>query len=303
MAKALLLSWDLRIEIIVPLVLLGWLYLRGWRRLRTITAGRAGPARSNSHPPLAASWKPASYIAGLLVVAISLMSPIDVLGGQLFFMHMIQHLLLVMIAPPLLWIATPFAMIMWGLPRKPRQQVAAVLTQESRFRWFSTTVTQPGVVWFAYVIVYVGWHDPGMYNLALRNEFVHDLEHLTFFLTAMAFWWHLTGVAPRFHPAFSTAKRLLYVIVFIPINMFTGVAIAFATEPIYTYYTAVPRFYGLSVLDDQIISGVIMWIPGSMMLLGAALILISRIVQVEADKPSDPNAPWLVDEAAVLKHG
>lgn len=302
--QSLLLSWNWRIEIILPLLAAGVLYVLGWRRLRATTrermASRSGEW-TNPRPPLAAGWKPASYVAGLVVVAVALMSPIDVLGGQLFYMHMIQHLLLVMIAPPLLLIATPFPMIMWGLPRRPRRNVAGLLTGDSAIRRAITQATKPGVVWLLYIAVYIGWHDPGMYNLALRSDFVHDLEHLTFFGTAMLFWWHVTGVGPRFHRTFNSTKRLLYLISAIPANMFTGIAIAFASEPIYEYYTTVPRFYGLSVLDDQVLAGVIMWIPGSMMFLLAGLIFLSRIVQAEVDKPVNPNPAWAADEAKLVR--
>jgi cytochrome c oxidase assembly factor CtaG len=294
MTEALLQSWNLRIEIILPLLLVGMLYLRGWRRLRAITDRHRVTERQNPRPPLAASWKPAAYIGGLLLLAVALMSPIDTLGSQLFYMHMIQHLLLVMFVPPLLLIASPYPMILWGLSSGPRHKIASVLNQESGPRKLITKLTAPGIVWFLYIATYIGWHDPGMYNLALRSEVIHDLEHVTFFATAVLFWWHVTGAAPRFHRTFTTGKRLLYLIAAIPANMFTGIAIAFASQPIYSYYTTVPRFYGLSVMEDQILAGVIMWIPGSMMLLLAALILISRIVQTEANKPPTPNPTWNV---------
>ena len=100
---------------------------------------------------------------------------------------------------------------------------------------------------------------------------------------------------PRFHRTLTTFQRLAYVLAVIPANMILGVVIAFATEPIYTYYTTVPRLWGLSVVEDQMISGIIMWIPGSMMYILIALILVSRIVQGEAEKPENPDVPWLVD--------
>jgi cytochrome c oxidase assembly factor CtaG len=296
---ALLSSWEWRIEIILVLVMLGALYLRGWSRLRRITGQRPSEQRSNPRPPLAATWKPVAYLSGLVLVAVALMSPVDVLASQLFSMHMIQHLLLMMFAVPLLLIATPFPALMWGLPKGLRRTVGGALNQESGLRQLLTKITAPGVVWFVYVAVYVGWHDPGMYNLALRNDFVHDLEHLSFFAIAMLYWWHVTGVGPRFHRTFGSGKRLMYVVAAVPASMFTGIAIAFSSQPIYQHYTTVPRFYGLSVLDDQILAGVIMWIPGSMMFLLAGLILLGRIVQVEANKPPDPNPAWQVDERAV----
>jgi cytochrome c oxidase assembly factor CtaG len=96
----------------------------------------------------------------------------------------------------------------------------------------------------------------------------------------------------------STGQRLIYVISVVPANMILGMVIAFATEPIYTYYNSVPRIWGLSVVEDQTISGIIMWIPGSMMYLMVALILLSRIIKAESDKPINPSPPWLADASA-----
>jgi len=208
---------------------------------------------------------------------------------------MIQHLLMIMIAAPLLLVGNPFPVLVWGLPRRGRQIVGGLLSGQSRFRRVITKITSPGIVWLLFFTVYVGWHDPNLYDLALRSEFVHDIEHLTFFFASMLFWWHVTGVAPRFHRTLSTFQRLAYVLSVIPANMILGVVIAFATKPIYTYYTTVPRLWGLTVVEDQMISGMIMWIPGSMMYILAALVLVSRIVQGEAEKPENPDAPWLVD--------
>lgn len=289
-------SWDWRIEVIATLLTAGALYLAGWRRLRALSGARHVTARLRGRMPLTARWRQASYLAGLLVLAVALMSPIDVLGSQLFVMHMVQHLLLVMVAPPLLLIATPFPVILWGLPKAGRRTVGRWFRRRSPLRRLLRGGATPGIVWFLYTAVYVGWHDPGLYNLALRNEWVHDLEHLSFFATAMLFWWHVTGVGPRFHRVLSTSRRLIYVISAVPANMLTGVAIAFAREPIYTYYTTVPRLYGLTVMQDQMLGGIVMWIPGSMMLLLVALVLISRMVQVEVDKPIQARPAWLVDD-------
>jgi cytochrome c oxidase assembly factor CtaG len=257
--------------------------------------------RTNPRPPLLVSWRPVAYLTGLVVIAVALMSPIDVLASQLFFMHMIQHLLLMMVAAPLLLLASPYAISIWGLPRAGRKAIANVLNGQTTFRRIVTILTAPGIVWIVYFIVYVGWHDRNMYELALRNSFVHDIEHVTFLAVALLVWWHITGVAPRFHRTLSTAQRLVFVVSLVPISMFTGIAIAFATQPIYPFYEAVPRLYGISVMDDQVLSGVIMWIPGGMMFFLAGLVLISRIVQTEADKPVDPHPPWLVDENTIAR--
>jgi cytochrome c oxidase assembly factor CtaG len=226
------------------------------------------------------------------------MSPIDVLGGQLLLMHMVQHLLLVMFVSPLLLIANPLPFFMWGLPAGVRHELGRLLSQQSTFRRGLRWLTSPGLVWMAFVAAYLGWHDPNAYNAALKSDLIHDLEHLTFFGTAMLFWWHIIGAGPRLR-SLSRGVRLAYVLGAVPVNMAAGVTIAFAGQPIYTYYTAVPRPWGLTLMQDQMIGGVIMWIPGSMMFLLAALILIVQLVQAEADKQPLPEVERATDEAMI----
>ena len=123
--KAILLSWDWKIEVIIVLALAGTIYLRGWLRLRRRTdLSRHYHGYRRSPWRLTAVWRPIAYMAGLFFVALALISPIDALGQQLFFMHMIQHLLLIMITPPLLLMANPMPVMMWGIPDRWRPQRA-----------------------------------------------------------------------------------------------------------------------------------------------------------------------------------
>ena len=289
--RAILLSWEWRIEVLIPLIVAGAVYFVGWRRLRL--KGRR-PHR------LANGWRLVSYWAGLLLIGLALLSPIDVLAGQLFFIHMIQHLLLVMFVPPLLMLANPMPFLLWGLPDAARHKVGAalssVLHRTSFTRKALRSVTSPGVAWMIYVFVLIGWHDPNLYNAALRNGVVHDLEHLTFFGAAMLYWWHVVGAGPRIHRRFSRTAQVIYVIAAIPPNMLTGIAIAFAGQVIYSYYLSVPRLWGIDALGDQTLAGVIMWVPGSMMYIIVVLILAGRWLEGEESKPPLPDSEWATDE-------
>ena len=272
--SVVLLSWAWRPEIILTLGLAAVVHLVGRHRLKR----RGGRELVNL-------WRSISYLAGLLVLWIALMSPIDVLSGQFFYMHMIQHLLLVMIAPPLLLLANPMPIMMWGLPSTLRLEVGRWLRPGAKFRQVVRALTTPGLVWLYFVAALVGWHDPRIYNLTLVSDLVHDLEHLTFFGTAMLFWWHVIGSAPRIHRRLSLGVRAGYALSAVPASALTGATIAFAREPIYTYYTTVPRLGAMTVMEDQMLGGVIMWIPGSMMYIIAALILIAHFVRSEAKEP------------------
>ena len=291
--SAALRSWDLRLEVILILAAAGIIYSLGWWRLRT----RTSSGRARNRWQAGAKWRPVLYILGLLLLAIALMSPIDVLSAQMFTMHMIQHLFLVMIVPPMLLLANPLPYGLWGLPKDARLATGRLLSRQSRFRAALKKVTGPGLVWLGFVIVYWGWHDPNAYEWALQSAFAHDLEHFTFFLAAMLFWWHIVGAGPRIHRPLSPFGRAGYAVSAIPINMLAGIAFVFAAAPIYTYYEAMPRLWGLTVMEDQRIAGLIMWVPGSMMFLIAALIIVARWLQAESDKPPLPESEWATDEA------
>ena len=233
--KAVLLSWDWRLDVIIILALAGILYSRGWCRLRQRSQHRGERYQNagRSRWRLANGWRLLSYFAGLFFMALALLSPIDALSQQLFMAHMIQHLLLIMFAPPLLLLANPMPFILWGLPDSWRYHVgrglSAMLHRDSAVRKGIRLVTATGIIWLIWVISLIGWHDPTMYNWALRSEFVHNVEHLMFFVASMLFWWHVTGAGPRIHKQLGYGSRIGLVIAAIPPNMLLGVVLAFAT--------------------------------------------------------------------------
>ena len=293
--SALLGSWDFRPEIIAVLSLAVLVYSLGWARLR--------PTRRRTHRTvklreqrLASGWRLASYLSGISILVLALMSPIDVLGGHLFFMHMIQHLMLIMFIPPLLLIANPLPFILWGLPDQTRRHMGQWLSNRAYFRKTLKTTTRPGYVWIILIVLIIGWHDPVFYNAALSSDLVHDLEHISFFCAGMLFWWHITGAGPHVHGHFTSRMRIAYLLAMLPPTMLTGVTIAFATQPIYTYYKSVPRLWGMTLMQDQMLGGIIMWIPGSMMYILSALIIFSRLFSSGKNQKPVPNSVLDSDE-------
>lgn len=245
-------------------------YALGWRRLRA----RGGAAL--------ATWaRLASYLGGIALLALALLSPIDALGDWLFSAHMVQHLLLMMAAPVLLWLALPMPIGIWGLPERVRHGLGRQLRHDGLLRRALDRIT-PWRAWFAFVLVLWAWHAPPLYTAAIGDGPVHDLEHLCFFGAAMLFWWRVLDAAPRarrpMHPALPIALMLAAFVQ----NEILGVSFALASEPIYGYYaTHAFRPLGLSALADQQIGGAIMWIPGGMMLGLAAILLIARYADRE----------------------
>ena len=180
-----------------------------------------------------------------------------------------------------------------------RRRASLLLARRSRFRHLLQETTKPGLVWLYFLIVYWGWHDPNLYDLALRSPFFHDLEHITFLGTAMLFWWQVIGAGPKIRRPFNPLVRAGFVISAIPPTMMAGIAISFASEPLYPHYELMPRLWGFSVMEDQQLAGVIMWVVGSMMYIVAALILVARWLSEEEAKPALPESAWATEEALI----
>lgn len=272
--SALLRSWEWRADVIAMLAFACIVYAVGWKRIRSVQRGRSRRGAQT----LAAVWRLATYLSGWLIVALALLSPLEVLSGQLFFMHMIQHLLLVMCAPPLLLLSNPFPVVLWGMPRGIRRWIGSHFRKDAGFRRALVALTRPGLTWIYFVVLYVGWHDPAAYDAALRSDLIHNVEHLSFFTVSLLYWWHVTVSGPRVHGRFPYGWRIAFLLLTVPVNMLTAMTITFASQPIYRYYVDVPRPWGLTVMEDQMLGGTIMWIPGSMMLLIAVLVVVASVL-------------------------
>ena len=266
--------WELRAEVLVPLLALGLWYTRGWWRLRS--RGR----RRTAH-----GWRLVAYWGGIAAWLLALVSPLAPLSEWLLSVHMVQHMLLIMVGPPLIWLANPMPVMLWALPPDPRKAIGhALFGPQARVRAVLRMLTNRKVAWVLFILIYIGWHDTTLYDLALGAARIHDLQHLTFTGSAMLYWWHVVHAGPRIHGRFSFPSRLVYLLSTVPINMITGLAIAFGRHVYYAYYSSVPRYFGLSVMDDQRLAGMIMWIFGNMMILYAAVVFIFRHMAIEQRK-------------------
>ena len=246
-------SWDIRAEIVIPQVILLTIYIIGWLRLR-----RKGAK-------IATNWRLVSYVTGIAFLAIALMSGIDIFQYNLFVMHMIQHEILMMVVPPLIFLAAPMPISFWGLPRPWRLQLGRIFGKRATVREILVYLSTPGFIWLVFTIVLWLWHDPSAYDTATNNQFIHDIEHLSFFFASMLLWWHITGAAPRIHKSRSYAIRMAVVALSYVQNMILGVGITMWGQVIYKHYATVPRIWIGDPLTDQTYGGIIMWIPGGMM--------------------------------------
>jgi putative membrane protein len=219
--------------------------------------------------------RPLSFAAGILILTIALLSPIDQFAQYSFSMHMTQHLLLMMAAPPLLVIGRPVIVWLWAFPLEGRRRIGHAWNNTGVLRGTYDFLMRPLTVWITASIALWFWHIPAAYDWALANERVHILEHLCFLMTSLAFWKLTLDPSLHVHGGYGTA--MVMVITFALHSGLLGALLTFAQAPLYyaddRAYT-VPMF-GLSVLEDQQLAGLLMWVPASAVYLVVLILLLA----------------------------
>ena len=267
LTSAIARSWTLPLWPTLGFVILGMLYLRGWRQAR-ITRPQELPA-----------WRAACFAGGLLVLWLALASPIDALGQFLLVAHMTQHLALMSIAPPLMVLGAPTVPLLRGLPRRWVRNDIAPWMNSPVFRKVREVVMHPMFAWISMNVAFIGWHVPAAYELALRSNGWHDVEHGCFFFTSLLFWWFVLLPWPS-HSKWSRWLVLPYLMTADLVNTGLSAFLTFCGRVVYPTYAAVPRIFNLSPLNDQIAAGAEMWVLGSIAfwipLMATTLQLLSR---------------------------
>jgi putative copper resistance protein D len=214
--------------------------------------------------------RPAFFLLGLAAIAVALQSGIERYDTTLFSVHMVQHVILIFLAAPAIVLAAPITLLL------------RVATPEVRRRWILPVLHSrvvrflghPLVAWLLFTAVMWGTHFSPLFDAALVNPWLHDLEHLLYLASSMLFWWPMVGRDPSpwrmGHPA-----RLLFMVMQMPFNSFLGVAILFSGTVLYPHYATTGRLWGPTPLEDQQAAGAIMWGLGDAGFLVAMLLAIA----------------------------
>jgi cytochrome c oxidase assembly factor CtaG len=214
-----------------------------------------------------ARWRAASFYAALVVILVALEGPIDDNSAELLWVHMLQHVLLLSLAAPLIALGAPWMSIWRPLPLGFRRSVAKTIARSrwlAPLRWLGRALARP---WPALILCSADlalWHVPAVYDLALRVEAVHVLEHLTFIAFGVLLWIQVFE-SPPLRPRLSLSTRIYYVLGFDVVCWVLSLVLAFASKPLYPAYAHLAhRPGGLSALADQQIAGGVMLGPGSL---------------------------------------
>jgi putative membrane protein len=244
-------SWTLPLVPTVGIVLAGLLYAEAVRTVRR---------RGGSFP----AGRVACFAVGLTVLFLALASPIDGYATVLLSDHMIQHLLLAMVAAPLVLLGTPVLLALRVSSSRVRHRFLVPALRSAPLRWLGS----PVVAWGAFAVVMWGTHAPPIYEAAVRSEGIHALEHLAYFASALLFWRPVVGLEPGpghlSHPA-----RILYLFLAMPVTSLLGLTISASTHVLYPSYVIGASVLGVSPLADQHLAGTLMWTVGMFLMVPA----------------------------------
>lgn len=256
--------WRFDVRVAGLLALAAGIYLRGWLRIR----------RRVRYPY--DGQRLAAFLGGLSLLYVAADSPLDAFDSTYLSAHMTQHLLLMMLAPGLILLGHPLLPMLRGLPRRFVRGLAGPFLNWPELRKFLQLLSSPPAALAIYAVSTVAWHVPYLYELALQSPICHAAEHASFFWTGILFWW------PVIRPGFGKSHwprwiAIPYLLVGDALNTALSAFFVFSGKLLYPSYAAV-HLGGRSALEDQMLAGAIMWVPGSIVYLIPAVAITIRLI-------------------------
>jgi putative membrane protein len=292
--QAALHEWSPPIFVNVVLIASLYFYIVGWIRLRK-SANSALAAADLVHapqPPLTVSAL-AAYCCGIFALWLAIGSPLEALDDASLLAHMTQHLLLMLVAPPLILLGAPALPLLHGLPRaivRSAGPLGAFLRTRAA-KVLGEFLSRPLVCWVSAIIAMIAWHVPAAFELALRSNAWHEVEHATFLATSLMFWWPVIQPWPSQARAPRWAMPL-YLLLAMIAGSTVSAYLTFSDRLLYPSYADAPRIFGaLTPLDDQIIAGALMWVAMTMILLIPAVAITIRLLSPTRRTSTRRTAP------------
>jgi len=264
----------------LSVVFIAWVYARGWLRIR----------RSFSHATSVRQL--AAFMAGLSSVWIAIGSPLTAFHHALLTVHMVQHVLLMAVAPPLMLIGAPALPLQYGLLSRSARRVLRQVLRSRPVQPLGRLLTHPMVCWFAPVAALIGWHVPAVFELSVHSRWWHDVQAASFLATGVLFWMPVV----RSTASVSTTPRWS-----IPLYLFAATLpcdalsafLVFCDRVVYPSYLSAPRLLGVSPLHDQECAGALMWVSVTLIYLVPAVMITLQLLS-----PAPTSSPRVVRDVA-----
>ncbi|HEX3264809.1 MAG TPA: cytochrome c oxidase assembly protein [Candidatus Limnocylindrales bacterium] len=259
---------------------IGWLLLA--RRVARLHPGHPIPTA-----------RTAAWFGALAAIAIALLSGIESYDTTLFSIHMVQHLLLMLVAPPLIALAAPITQLLRAASPAWRARMLRVLHSSG-----AGALAHPIVAWLTFTVVMWVSHFSPLFDAALENPLIHDVEHAGFLLAGTLFWWPAVAADPA-RGRLSYPVRALYLLLQMPPSSFLGMLITFANEPLYAHYATLGSPYGIDALADQQLAGGVMWVAGDVVFILGILCIVGAWMRHEERDTSAADRRVDMERAAL----
>jgi cytochrome c oxidase assembly factor CtaG len=260
--------WTLGALLVAALI-----YVRGWRALHRQMPERFGTTQL------------AAFLGGLAALLVAVASPLDAFASLLLTVHMVQHLLITMVAAPLLLLGAPQIPLLRGLPAPVARAVLGPFVASPDLQRLGRVLTHPVVALVAFVSTTTAWHMPLLYDLALRSDGLHAVEHASFLLAALLFWWPVIVPWPSREPAWPRWAMLPYLLAADVANTALSALLSFSEVVLYPTYAAAPRLGSSTALADQSAAGALMWVLSSVFFLIPAATIAIRLLTPPLARP------------------
>ena len=271
-AEAILRSWSSPPWVNLTLFITGLVYVRGWLRIRNLL------------PEVIPTWRLAAFLSGLLSLWVAIGSPLAAFDDVSLSVHMVQHLLLMAVVPPLALLGAPSLPLLRGLPQSIVRGAVGPLLRWAPVKSFARLITNPASCWLLATIALFGWHVPAAFEMALHSDSWHEVEHLCFLSTSLLFWWPAVQPFPG-GPTWPRWSIPLYLFLGTLPGGALGAMLTFWDRVLYPSYAAGPQLFGVSPLEDQVIAGALMWVFGTFVYTVPAVVITIQLLSPQ-DVPS-----------------
>ena len=269
-------SWSLPVPLTLALILVAFLYSRGWLRLRRAV------------PNAISVWQLGAFMSGLFSLWIALGSPLAAFDHYLLSIHMVEHVLLMTVAPPLILLGAPVLSFLHGLPQRFISGAPGPFFRWPPMQRLGRILTHPVFCWLAAMVALVGWHVPGGFALALRSHSWHEVEYACFFVTGLLFWWPVVQPWPSVARWSRWCIPLYLFLATLPCDALSAF-LAFCDRVVYSSYLTAPRLFNISPLQDQQCAGALMWVCATFIYLIPAVVVTMQILSPPSAHPAEQS--------------